>query len=170
MIYIDFDGVILDTEDILFHEWRKNPDRHLLGEGAKIKYIQNRNWEEIINTSPVINDAIYHLKHMDPNNSAILTKIHSLNNEGLAKLKWAKDNNIKQEVKLVYYKHKKTDIVNPITNILIDDCLKNLDDWKLKGGIPIFFDKDDDNIDSWDEPNTKCYERILSLSKFSKRS
>lgn len=39
MIYIDFDGVILDTEKILFEEWRKNPNRGNLPEIEKIKYI-----------------------------------------------------------------------------------------------------------------------------------
>ncbi len=169
MKYIDFDGVILDTEDILFEEWRKNPDRHLLPEEEKIKYIQNRDWEYIIKNSPEIRDSIYNLHNMDPKETTILTKIHSLRNEGLAKLKWKKENNIKQEIKLVYYIYKKTDIVIAKNNILIDDCLKNLDDWVNSGGHPVFFDKDDDNIDSWDEPNTKGYERVLSLSKFTKR-
>ena len=38
MVYIDFDGVILDTEGLLFEEWRKNPNRHFLPESEKIKY------------------------------------------------------------------------------------------------------------------------------------
>ena len=44
MKYIDFDGVILDTEGILFEEWRKIPDRHLLPPIEKIRHIQNRDW------------------------------------------------------------------------------------------------------------------------------
>ena len=30
MLYIDFDGVILDTEDLLFEKWRENPDRNFM--------------------------------------------------------------------------------------------------------------------------------------------
>ena len=95
MVYIDFDGVILDTEDLLFYEWRKNPDRHKLSEYDKIKYIQKSDWNYIIKVSPVINDAIYYLKHMDPAKSAILTKVHSLSNEGAAKINWKKENGVK---------------------------------------------------------------------------
>lgn len=166
MIYIDFDGVILDTEDLLFKEWRKNKDRHLLSEKEKIKYIQNSNWKYIINNSETINDSIYYLNQMDPNNSFILTKIHSYCNEGLAKLEWAKRNNIKQKIILVPYYKNKCDIVSAKDNILIDDCLKNLDEWVLNDGIPAFFDINDDNIDSWDKPNINGYQKVLSLSSF----
>ena len=48
MLCIDFDGVILDTELLLFEEWRKNPNRHSLPEIEKIKYIQNSDWKHII--------------------------------------------------------------------------------------------------------------------------
>ena len=86
MRYIDFDGVILDTEGLLFEEWRKNPDRHLLPSKEKIKYIQNSNWKYIIENSRILNDSIYKLKNMDPNESAILTKVHSLDNEAQEKI------------------------------------------------------------------------------------
>ena len=104
--YIDFDGVILDTEIPLFEEWRKRPDHHERSEEEKIKYIQKADWEYILNNSEVINDAIYHLKNMDPSKSAILTKIHS-SNEGRQKKIWISSKQIKQPVILVpYYKKK----------------------------------------------------------------
>ena len=37
MRYIDFDGVILDTEDHLFYDWYKIPNYHELTEEDKIK-------------------------------------------------------------------------------------------------------------------------------------
>ena len=43
-LYIDFDGVILDTEDLLFEDWRKIPNHKNLSEEEKIKYIQNIDW------------------------------------------------------------------------------------------------------------------------------
>ena len=94
MIYIDFDGVILDTEKLLFYEWRKNPNRHSLPESEKIKYIQKSDWSYIINNSKIINDSIYYLKQMDVKHSAILTKVHSLDNEGFAKVRWLRDNGV----------------------------------------------------------------------------
>lgn len=165
MVYIDFDGVILDTEGLLFEEWRKNPNRHLLTEMDKIKYIQKSDWNYIINNSEIINDSIYYLKQMDPRQSAILTKIHSSANEGIAKIRWLRDKGVKQSIILVPYMAKKTDMVDACGNILIDDCLKNLDDWSYNNGIPIFFDINNDGYDSWQQPNVKKYQKVLDLSK-----
>lgn len=167
MLYIDFDGVILDTEDLLFEEWRKMPNHHLLSEEEKIKYIQNSNWKEILNNSAIINDSVYYLKQMDPTKSFILTKIHSLSNEGKSKVDWIRKNGIKQTVIVVPYRLKKTDIVDAYNNILIDDCLRNLDDWTNNNGEAIFFDINNDNYDSWNKPNVKGYQKVLSLSKFT---
>ena len=102
---------------------------------------------------------------MDPSITFILTKTHSLN-EGSEKIKWIRKNNIKQSVILVPYNLKKTDIVSAQNNILIDDSLRNLDDWSYNNGKPIFFDINDDNYDSWNEPNTKGYQKVLSLKDF----
>lgn len=168
MIYIDFDGVILDTEKILFEEWRRNPNRGHLPEIEKIKYIQKADWRYIINNSNVINDAIYYLKQMDFSKTAILTKIHSSNNEGTEKIKWLRENGLKQDVILVPYIFKKSDVVNAEGNILIDDCLKNIKDWNDSGGTGFFFDMDNDDYDSWQQPNVERYEKVLSLSKFTK--
>ncbi len=166
MLYIDFDGVILDTEPLLFKEWRKNPSRHLLPETEKIRYMQKANWEHILNNSKVINDSIYYLTQLDPSTSFILTKVHSMENEGKAKVEWIRNSGIKQNIILVPYYFKKSDIVVAKNNILIDDCLKNLREWKECGGKVIFFDKDDDDFDSWHEYNTNKYSKVLSLSSF----
>ena len=165
--YIDFDGVILDTEIPLFEEWRKRPDHHERSEEEKIKYIQKADWEYILNNSEVINDAIYHLKNMDPSKSAILTKIHS-SNEGRQKKIWISSKQIKQPVILVPYYKKKTDVVDARGNRLCDDCLKNLREWVDAGGEPIFFDKDNDGYDSWHQPNVDNYTKIYKLSYFKK--
>jgi len=155
MRYIDFDGVILDTEPLLFEKWRQLPNHKLRPETEKIKYIQNSNWEYIVNNANIINDSVYYLKNMDPNKSFILTKIHSLENEGFAKIKWARNNKIKQSIILVPYMLEKTDMVDAEGNDLIDDCLKNLYKWIDNKGKPFFFDLDNDNIDSWGKPNYK---------------
>lgn len=169
MVYIDFDDVILSTGDVLFEDWRKDPNHHLFTEKDKIKYVSEADWNYILHNSKVINDSIDCLKNMDPNKSAILTKVHSLVNEGSYKVKWIRENNIKQSVILVPYNLKKTDMVMPSGNILIDDCLTNLDHWIDNGGIPILFDENNDNIDSWGVTNTKNYKKVLSLHEFVNR-
>ncbi len=164
MLYIDFDGVILDTEELLFKKWRQNPDRHSLPEIEKIKYIQAQDWEYILNNSSIVNDSVYYLKQMDPNESAILTKVHSLENEGAAKVKWIRDQGIKQDIILVPHMLKKTDMVDATGNTLIDDSIRNLSEWEANQGYPLFFDIDNDGLDSWHQPNDKGYRRVLSLS------
>ena len=164
MKYIDFDGVILDTEDLLFEEWRKNPDRFSLPEKVKIKYIQQSNWKEIINNSEIINDSIYILKNIDPNDNTILTRIHSLY-EGEEKIKFLRRNGVKQEIILAPYKLKKCEVVSAKGNILIDDCLRNLYEWEQSGGYPMFFDRDENNIDSWNQYNERGYQRVLKIDE-----
>ena len=168
MNYIDFDGVILDTEELLFEDWRKIPDRHNLPEEAKIKYIQERDWKYIVSNSPAINDSIYVLKQLDPAKNRILTKTHSFENEAGAKLWWREVNGIRVPMIIVPYQYKKTEIVSAYGNTLTDDGLFNLDEWKEAGGIPYLFDKDDTNQDSWHRPNINNYPRVKSLHKFLK--
>lgn len=163
MRYIDFDGVILDTEDILFEEWRNSPERFELPQKEKIKYIQKKNWGKILNESPIINDSIYILNQMNIYTTAILTKIHSLENEGYEKIKFLRKCGVKQNIILVPYELKKTDVVSPFGNILIDDSLKNLKEWEQFGGYPMFFDKKENNIDSFGIYNEQGYQRVLRI-------
>lgn len=168
MRYIDFDGVILDTEGLLFEEWRKNPNRFNLPEIEKIKYVQSQDWNHIVFDSPTIDDSIYILKQLDPNENAILTKVHSMGNEAQAKYKWRRVNGIIIPMIIVPYQYKKTDIVVAKDNELYDDGLFNLDEWKEAGGIPYLVDPNDDNYDSWHKPNVNNYPRVKSLSKILK--
>ena len=168
MTYIDFDGTILDTEESLFYELRRIPDYKNLSEETKIKYIQSQDWNYIIKVSPVINDAIYYLKHMDPAKSAILTRVHSLSNEGAAKINWKKENNIKQSMIIVPYNVRKIDVVDARGNYLLDDGLWNLDEWNSVGGIPLFMDPDEDGYDPWGKPNINNYPKVKSLGEIYK--
>lgn len=149
MRYVDFDGVILDTEDILFYNWRLNKDRFNLTEQDKINYIINSNWRQIINESKELNDALYILKNSNINSFTILTKVHSMENEGNEKIRFLRENGVKQNIILVPYLFKKTDIVSAKNNILIDDSVSNLIDFEYNGGYPMFFNKNGNDIDSW---------------------
>ena len=163
MRYIDFDGVIMDTESVLFYDWNKYPERYNLPWDNKIRYIQRKNWKEVIDKSIIINDSINILKEMDIKNTVILTKIHSLENEGTAKIEFLRNNGIKNDIVLVPYNLKKTDMVKAYGNILIDDSLRNLSEWESMGGYPMFFDRNENNVDSWGEYNSKKYQRVLRI-------
>jgi len=156
--YIDCDGVIFDSEIWLFDDEYRG--LKINDEFDKIKYIQAKDWNQVLSKSQVINDAINILKELK--DFAILTKVHSMENEGVAKIKFFRSLDIKNEIILVPYTLKKTDVVDPRGNILVDDTVHNLDDWKELGGIPIFFNKDNLDIDGWGKANNK-YPKIKSL-------
>lgn len=97
----------------------------------------------------------------------ILTKVHSLTNEGSAKVDWIRRNGLKQSIILVPYDVKKTDMAMVSGNILIDDCLRNLDDWVNSGGYPILFDINDKKINRLEIVPEKHYivDEIVKANK-----
>ncbi len=60
------------------------------------------------------------------------------------------------------YKLSKRDVVPAIGNILVDNAMFNLDEWKKSSGIPIFFNKDDEDIDEYGIKNEN-YPKIKTL-------
>lgn len=155
--YIDFDGVIKDTYKVLFADYNNNI--------SDTEHVIKKDWIYVLKNSPIINNAVKVINELD--NVAICTKIHSLENEGVAKIKDIRDIGINCDIILVPYQVKKTDVVNARGNILVDDALFNLDEWYLAGGIPIFFDNNNSNIDNYGKENKK-YVRTKSLELLKK--
>ena len=94
-IYVDFDGVIFDSEKLLFEEYKKFKNQ---SESLKIKYIQEKDWEELLSKCNVINNGIEILKSLRKDIS-ILTKVFSMENEGVAKIKILRSMGIYNAVK-----------------------------------------------------------------------
>ena len=93
--------------------------------------------------SKVINNAVdYILEGQEKNKKiAILTKIHTLL-EMQAKVNKLRNCNINVPILFVPPHIKKTSIYLPNNGeILIDDSIKNLKDWKEHGGVGIHFDE-----------------------------
>lgn len=156
--YVDFDGVVFDTETILFDEnyYKAKLDSNF----DKNKYVQSIDWYDIIKNSKEINDAIKILKELKE--CIILTKVNSLYNEANAKIRIIRELELKNNIILVPFNLKKTDIVDAEGNILVDDTVHNLEDWKLNKGIPLFFSQDGRDFDNWDRKNTE-FKKIRSL-------
>ena len=78
-IYIDFDGVILDTDTTINNIIKDNNI-------DKKEYISNCNWDNLLNSTDVINNSINYLKEskLDIN---LLSKISTLE-EGIAKVQY----------------------------------------------------------------------------------
>jgi len=156
--YIDFDGVIFDTEVNLFdsnyYELKEQPGF------SKEEYVQNIDWYNLIMKSKEINDSIKLLKEMK--DAIILTKINSLYNEASAKIKILRDLDVRNNIILVPFNYKKSNIVRADGNILVDDTVHNLVEWEKDGGVSLFFSKDGRDTDNWGNKNTK-YTKIKSL-------
>lgn len=161
--YVDFDGVIKDTYKALFEDYKT-----ILKNGEYVSdtlHVIKKDWVYVLEKSPIINDAIRILNEL--NDTSILTRVHSLENESVAKIKDLRSLGVKCDIILVPYLVKKTDVVNPEDNILVDDAIFNLDDWSIQKGIPIFFDTYNNNIDGWGIENKK-YVRTRTLEILKK--
>ena len=137
-LYIDFDGVILDTIKVTY----KMIENLGLGTEEEVKdFYYNLNWDHLIKQTPEINDSISCIKKIVNTNIFevnILTHIHSYN-EGVGKIEYIKKKLNNVGVILIPKEINKCDIVNPKDAILIDDFLGNLDLWHKKGGIAVKF-------------------------------
>ena len=139
-LYIDFDGVILDTITPLYNDFKT---KNISKENAKDFYI-NYPWEKIIDDKYIINDAIEDIKAIINSNKfnlAILTHVNSTK-EAVLKInylrKYFKDITIIPCPKEV----SKTKMIHTKDNILIDDYAGNLREWRQEGGIGVRFNKE----------------------------
>lgn len=153
-IYIDFDGVILDTDAIIDKEYSDNKNI------SRSDFVKSYNWEELLIKSDIINNSIDNLLNTKYEIN-ILSKISSMN-EGISKVKYLREKGVMANIYLVPNVLAKSDIVCAKGNILIDDKVYNLDDWNKKGGIAIFFNKNNENVDIKGAEN-KIYRKICSL-------
>ncbi len=160
--YIDYDEVILNTQETMFKIWNKIPFNNKIPEFIKRIYIKRTNWYKLLNKSRFINNSNNILKQLNPKKFKILTKVNDIKNEGIAKINFLKDHDIKLDVILVPYELEKGFVINPKNSVLIDDTVKNLDYWKSLGGQVIFFNKDNKNSDLSNTKNN-YYKKINSL-------
>lgn len=153
-IYIDFDGVILDTWEIIFTKYQKKFNTEEIDEIKLKKVMLEIGWESILKNSREINNSLEKIKQLNKKqNVCVLSKVNS-EEEEKAKREYLLENGI-NAMCFVPYISSKTQFVEVKGNILIDDDLKNLNDWQNRGGIPIFFNENLDNYDSYGKKNDK---------------
>lgn len=158
-LYIDFDEVIFPTWKPMYDEYHRK--KIIIPELDLTSYIQNYDWEKLLDEIKPIPGSIEILREF--RKSVILTKINSLN-EANAKIRKIRNLELKNDIILCPYEVKKTEIINPKGKILVDDTIHNLDDWHELGGMSIYFNKDNEDKDSWGKFNTK-YIKIKNLAQ-----
>ena len=140
-ICLDLDGVLLDSEKRVV-DLKKQYD-----ELSWDDFFDIVDWEKLLRDSKSINNSIEILRCLQKikNNIIILTKVHTLK-EAQAKIIELRDRrNIIVPIVIVPPHIKKTQIYIPSKGeILVDDSIKNINDWNLNGGNGILFCEDED--------------------------
>ena len=145
-IYIDCDGVILDSEQRMLE--RKKiagfPDHNDKKQfEAYFKYADKfiEEWDYIINGASSINSSVEIIAELErlKRNIVILTKVHSLveMKMKIANLKYSR--HINCPIICVPPGIQKQEMVSAKGRILIDDSYKNINAWNLVGGKGVLF-------------------------------
>lgn len=140
-LYIDFDGVILDTITPIYKNLEElNIDSK---DSAKvIEYLKSIDYDlEILKISPILNNSINAIKKLIESkkfNINILTHITTLE-EGVSKTNYIRKYFKDITMILVPKTISKTKMVHTKDSILVDDYAGNLREWEKEGGIPVRF-------------------------------
>ena len=138
-IFLDFDGVILDSEQRIVDLKDKNPTLDWE------EFFANIDWKCLYETSSEINESLKVIKELQRQKTQlyILSKVHTLL-EGQTKIDFLRKHGIEIPILLTPPDIKKSMVYLPNDgSILVDDSYKNIVDWNQNGGHGILFLNDD---------------------------
>ena len=160
-LYIDFDGVILDTMTKTYEELKR--EKIDFNDQERVQeYFRNIDWKKLIEETDEINDSINEIKKICASkkfNVYILTHINSTN-EMIEKIKYLHKNLPQVTVVSVPKEISKTEVVNPSAAILIDDYSGNIKEWQKKLGIGIKFVKE---LEGSDYPEITHLSEVIDM-------
>ena len=160
-LYIDFDGVILDTMTRSYEELKKE-NIDIKNQEKVMEFFRNLDWKKLIEETNEINDSINEIKKICDSkkfNVYILTHINSTN-EMIEKIKYLHKNLPQVTVVSVPKEIPKTEVVNPSAAILIDDYSGNIKEWQKKLGIGIKFVKE---LEGSDYPEITHLSEVIDM-------
>ena len=146
-LYIDFDGVILDTLPPVYDLARKlNIDYKTQSKEVGLLF-SKIDWVELIEESPELNNSINNIKKLKESkkfNISILTHVNSLK-EAKAKIEFI--NGIYDDLTIIPVPKScsKTMMTQTKNAILVDDFSGNLKEWEQSGGIAVKFVREKEN-------------------------
>ena len=135
-LYIDFDGVILDTIPHLYQA-ADEAGR----ERSDSKFYETFDFKKVLKDENILNDSINCIQKIIDSkkfNVSILTHINSLQ-EGIDKVEYLRKFFKDITIILVPKKISKTKMIHTKGAILIDDYAHNLREWESEGGISVRF-------------------------------
>ena len=142
-LYIDFDGVVMDTIPPLYSALEKS-NVDVYEEIQRRDFISKFDFTTIVKDKNILNDSIGCIKKlMDSKRFEIsfLTHVNSLT-EGVVKVQYLRKYFTDSTIIIVTKEISKTKIVHTKGAILVDDYAGNLQEWEECGGIPIRFSKE----------------------------
>lgn len=160
-LYIDFDGVILDTMTKSYKELEKE-NIDIKDTNKVMEFFRKLDWKKLIEETDIINDSINEIKKICASkkfNVYILTHINSTN-EMVEKIKFLHKNLPSVTIVSVPKEIPKTEVVNPSAAILIDDYSGNVKEWQKKLGIGIKFVKE---LEGSDYPEITHLSEVIDM-------
>ena len=161
-LYIDFDGVILDTITPVYNLAKKlNLDVKTQTKEVGLLY-SKIDWETLIDESPALSDSINNIKKLKDSkkfNISILTHVNSLK-EAAAKIRFI--NGLFNDLTIIPVPKacSKTMMTQTEGAILVDDYSGNLKEWKESGGISVKFVKE---LEHGKYPEITSLEELLDM-------
>ncbi len=143
-LYIDFDGVIVDSISVTYK--MANDRRVEKNKESYSKFYQHLDWCEVLKYCKPINNSWECLKKVVDSgkfNVAILTHVNSIA-EIEGKVEMIREHFKDITVIPVPKSISKADMIKAEGSFLVDDFVGNLDEWKAAGGYGIRFDLDMD--------------------------
>ena len=163
-LYIDFDGVILDTITPVYNLAKKlNIDVKTQSKEIGLLY-SKIDWETLIEESSELSNSISAIKKLRDSkrfNISILTHINSLK-EAKAKIEFI--NNLFDDLTIIPVPKScsKTMMTQTKNAILVDDYSGNLKEWEASGGIGVKYTKEKEECNFL---NITSLEELLELFK-----
>ena len=165
IVFIDCDGVILDSEQRML---RKKEERGFLNHHDGKEFddyfaladMLDGEWEYIICGAKSINNSVEIIRELEmmKKNIAILTKIHSLKEMKIKVYDLRENRNIFSPIIFVPSGVQKHNIILPNEQLLIDDSEKNIIGWINNGGNGLLFDE---NLTKNNKTRVKSLEFLL---------
>lgn len=151
-IFIDFDGVILDSEERMLERKYKlgfcdHKNKEEFNKYFEYTCSHPEEWDYIIREANSINSSVEIIKELEilKQKIAILTKIHTFYEMQVKIEDLREHRKITSPIIFVPPKIKKYQVVVPNNQLLIDDSEKNIYEWINNGGKGLIFDSKIEN-------------------------
>lgn len=168
-IFIDCDGVILDSEQRMLERKEKAGFLNHTSSSEFTNYFSladtiDGEWEYIIKNAKSINNSVEIIRELENMKTkiAILTKIHSLKEMKIKVEDLRENRHISAPIFFVPQGIKKHQMIIPDGQLLIDDSKSNIDGWIKFGGAGLLFDE---KIDKNSKVKVKSLEFLLKLGE-----